>query len=174
MSTEAPRAGDVLDVVVEHLAPFGAFVGAGSHRGLINIPEISWRRISHPAEALSVGQTVRVRVLRINHRDNTFRDSLRALHPEENPWRYPSVFAVGNEFTGVVERVLNYGVFVELFEGERGLVRAEPGKPLPVVGQRIRVRVSAVNVEQRRVELAWLGHAAPSYDEGGSAPFPAR
>ena len=173
MTTESPRAGDVLAVVVERLENYGAWIAVGEHRGLIRIPEISWRRISHPSEALSVGQVVRVRVLHVDTRDNTFTASLRVLYPEEDPWRDPSVFAVGNEFTGVVVRVLEYGAFVELFEGERGLIRAEAGKLLPEPGQRVRVRVVAVDVESRQVELAWIGNAAPSYNGEESAPLPA-
>lgn len=148
------KPGDVIDVVVTQLEPYGAWIRHHDRVGLINIPELTWGWISHPSDVVQVGQQLRVRVLRVT--DKSYSASLRALHPEQNPWRNPPMFIVGAEFIGPVVQVMAYGVFVDLVEGERGLIRLEEGKSLPPLGQRVRARIVEVDAERRRIILSWM------------------
>ena len=88
-------AGDVVEVVVTRLEPYGAWVEADGRPGLIRIPEIGWSPISHPRDVLAVGQRVRAVVLQVGGADG-FNGSIRAARPERAARRAdPSAFAVG-------------------------------------------------------------------------------
>jgi small subunit ribosomal protein S1 len=149
---EPVAAGNTLEATVTRLENYGAWIESGGRVGLILIPEISWSRIRHPSEALSVGQQVTVKILNVA-KDGKFSASLREMHPELNPWRDPTVFAVGNEFTGPVVMVLEYGCFVELQPEVWGLLKREPWRRPLAVGNRVCVRVESLNADQQKIEV---------------------
>ena len=110
------QIGAILDVTVVNVRPYGLHVNADGIPGLILIPEMSWQRVSHPSEIAVVNDCIKCKVIRISP-DATegsprFTASIRDLHPELNPWREPSVYAVGTVFSGVVDRRMSYGVFI--------------------------------------------------------------
>ena len=110
------QIGDILDVTVVNVQPYGLHVNADGITGLILIPELSWQRISHPSEIASVDDCIKCKVNHIppdaTEASPRFTASIRDLHPELNPWRDPSVYAVGTVFSGVVDRQVSYGVFI--------------------------------------------------------------
>ncbi|MBT6284271.1 MAG: 30S ribosomal protein S1, partial [Rhodospirillaceae bacterium] len=115
------KEGQVLQGVVKNITDYGAFVDLGGVDGLLHVTDISWRRINHPSEALQVGQTVQVQVVRFN--SETQRISLGMKQLEADPWddvelKYP----VTSRFTGRVTNITDYGAFVELEPGIEGLV----------------------------------------------------
>ncbi|MBT5359870.1 MAG: 30S ribosomal protein S1, partial [Rhodospirillaceae bacterium] len=115
------KEGQVLQGVVKNITDYGAFVDLGGVDGLLHVTDISWRRINHPSEALQVGQTVQVQVVRFN--PETQRISLGMKQLEADPWddvelKYP----VSVRFTGRVTNITDYGAFVELEPGIEGLV----------------------------------------------------
>lgn len=114
--TSMVEIGDILDVTVVEVQPYGLHVDADGVPGLILIPELSWQRISHPSEIACVGDRIRCRVNHVppDETDDSarFTASIRELSPELNPWRDSSVYSVGTVFSGVVERQMSYGVFV--------------------------------------------------------------
>lgn len=115
------REGQILDGVVKNITDYGAFVDLGSVDGLLHVTDISWSRVNHPSEVLSLGQTVKVQVIKYN--PDTKRISLGMKQLEKNPWegievRYP----VGSKFKGRVTNIADYGAFVELEPGIEGLV----------------------------------------------------
>src|SRR3546814_12359926 len=104
-----------------YITDYGAFVDLGGVDGLLHVTDIAWRRINHPTEALQIGQTVKVQVIRFN--PETQRISLGMKQLEADPWdgveaKYP----VGTKFTGRVTNITDYGAFVELEPGIEGLV----------------------------------------------------
>ena len=145
-------AGQIIEAAVTRLEHYGAWIESGGQVGLIVIPDISWSRISHPSDVLTVGQRVTVKVLYVGA-DGKWRASLREVHPELNPWRDPSVFAVGQEFTGPVVLVTDYGCFVELRPEVWGLLRREHWPRTIEVGEQLQVRVVSMNAEDRKVEV---------------------
>src|SRR3546814_2325837 len=111
----------ILSGVVKNSTDSGAFVDLGGVDGLLHVTDIAWRRSNHPTEALQIGQTVKVQVIRFN--PETQRISLGMKQLEADPWdgveaKYP----VGTKFTGRVTSITDYGAFVELEPGIEGLV----------------------------------------------------
>ncbi len=108
--------GRIVTVKVTAVETYGLHVTCEGVRGVILIPEISWQRVSHPSQHAQLGDELRCQVIHVAADDRgevRFSGSIRQLHPEANPWRDPDVYAVGQEFDGVVARVTSYGVFVQ-------------------------------------------------------------
>jgi ribosomal protein S1 len=153
--------GQVRKGVVKSLTDFGAFVDLGGVDGLLHISEMSWGRIQHPSELLSEGQTVEVKVLRLDRDKEKISLGLRQVQP--NPWelateRYPE----GTVVEGKVVRLATFGAFVELEPGLDGLVHvsqladervAAPGDVVQV-GDHIRVKVLYVDPGAKRISLS--------------------
>ena len=155
------KEGQVLQGVVKNITDYGAFVDLGGVDGLLHVTDISWRRINHPSEALQVGQTVQVQVVRFN--PETQRISLGMKQLEADPWddvelKYP----VSARFTGRVTNITDYGAFVELEPGIEGLVHVSemswtkknvhPGK-IVSTSQEVDVMVLDVDPQKRRISL---------------------
>ena len=152
---EALAPGQIVEATVTRLEQYGAWIDCGGRTGLIVIPEVSWAPIRHPADVLALGQNVTVKILHLGE-GGRFSASLREVQPELNPWRDPSLFAVDSEFTGPVVRVMEHGCFVELRPDVWGLLRRDRWTRTYSVGERIAVRVEAVDVECRKIGVAEL------------------
>ena len=153
--------GQVLDGVVKNITDYGAFVDLGGLDGLLHVTDISWRRINHPTEALNIGQTVRVQVIRFN--PETQRISLGMKQLEADPWEgVGAKYPVGARYSGRVTNITDYGAFVELEPGVEGLVHvsemswtrknAHPGK-IVSTSQEVEVEVLDVDSHKRRISL---------------------
>ena len=155
------REGQVLQGVVKNITDYGAFVDLGGIDGLLHVTDISWKRINHPTEALQVGQTVDVQVIRFN--PETQRISLGMKQLEADPWEgVKAKYPVGVKLKGRVTNITDYGAFVELEPGIEGLVHVSemswtkknvhPGK-IVSTSQEVEVMVLDVDPERRRVSL---------------------
>jgi small subunit ribosomal protein S1 len=155
------KEGMILDGVVKNITDYGAFVDLGGVDGLLHVTDIAWRRINHPAEALQIGQQVRVQVIRFNA--DTQRISLGMKQLEVDPWegvteKYPA----NGKFSGRVTNITDYGAFVELEPGVEGLVHVSemswtkknvhPGK-IVATSQEVDVLVLDVDSSKRRISL---------------------
>ena len=155
------KEGSVLEGVVKNITDYGAFIDLGGVDGLLHVTDISWKRINHPAEVLSVGQTVKVKVIKFNE-DNQ-RISLGMKQLEEDPWQnVANKYKVDDVYTGKVTNITDYGAFVELEDGIEGLVHVSemswtrknvhPGK-IVSTSQEVEVKVLEVDPEKRRISL---------------------
>jgi len=155
------KEGQVLTGVVKNITDYGAFVDLGGVDGLLHVTDIAWRRINHPSEALSIGQTVKVQVIRFN--PETQRISLGMKQLEADPWEgVDQKYPVGTKFTGRVTNITDYGAFVELEPGIEGLVHVSemswtkknvhPGK-IVSTSQEVEVMVLDVDPVKRRISL---------------------
>jgi len=155
------KEGQVLSGVVKNITDYGAFVDLGGVDGLLHVTDISWKRINHPSEALSIGQQVQVQVIRFN--PETQRISLGMKQLEADPWEGVSAkYPVGTKFTGRVTNITDYGAFVELEPGIEGLVHVSemswtkknvhPGK-IVSTSQEVEVMVLDVDEQKRRISL---------------------
>jgi small subunit ribosomal protein S1 len=155
------REGQVLSGVVKNITDYGAFVDLGGVDGLLHVTDIAWRRINHPSEALTIGQTVKVQVIRFN--PETQRISLGMKQLEADPWdRVEVKYPVGAKYTGRVTNITDYGAFVELEPGIEGLVHVSemswtkknvhPGK-IVSTSQQVEVMVLDVDPAKRRISL---------------------
>ncbi|HMK69180.1 MAG TPA: 30S ribosomal protein S1, partial [Stellaceae bacterium] len=155
------QEGQILQGVVKNITDYGAFVDLGGVDGLLHVTDIAWRRINHPSEALHIGQTVKVQVIRFNK--ETQRISLGMKQLEADPWegvelKYPA----GARFKGRVTNITDYGAFVELEPGVEGLVHVSemswtkknvhPGK-IVSTSQEVEVMVLDVDPVKRRISL---------------------
>ena len=155
------KEGSVLDGVVKNITDYGAFIDLGGVDGLLHVTDISWRRINHPSEVLSVGQTVKVQVIKFN--EDTQRISLGMKQLESDPWaNVEGKYKVGEIYKGKVTNITDYGAFVELEDGIEGLVHVSemswtrknvhPGK-IVSTSQEVEVKVLEVDVDKRRISL---------------------
>jgi small subunit ribosomal protein S1 len=155
------KEGQALEGVVKNITDYGAFVDLGGVDGLLHVTDIAWRRIRHPSEALSVGQTVKIQVIRFN--PETQRISLGMKQLEADPWEGVDVkYPVRTKLHGRVSNITDYGAFVELEPGVEGLVHISemswtkknlhPGK-IVSTSQEVEVMVLDVDLNRRRVSL---------------------
>jgi small subunit ribosomal protein S1 len=153
--------GKVLEGMVKNITDYGAFVDLGGIDGLLHVTDISWRRVNHPSEVLSVGQTVNVQVIRFNA--ETQRISLGMKQLEADPWEgIEAKCPVGVKLKGRVTNITDYGAFVELEPGVEGLVHVSemswtkknvpPGK-IVSTSQEVEVMVLDVDPQKRRISL---------------------
>ena len=153
--------GQVIDGVVKNITDYGAFVDLGGIDGLLHVTDISYKRVNHPSEVLTIGDTVRVQIIRINK--DTQRISLGMKQLESDPWDGAgSKYPVGAKLSGRVTNITEYGAFVELEPGIEGLVHVSemswtkknvhPGK-IVSTSQEVDVVVLEVDQEKRRISL---------------------
>jgi len=174
------KEGQVLTGVVKNITDYGAFVDLGGVDGLLHVTDIAWRRINHPSEALHIGQTVKVQVIRFNA--ETQRISLGMKQLEADPWegvelKYPA----NARFRGRVTNITDYGAFVELEPGVEGLVHVSemswtkknvhPGK-IVSTSQEVEVQVLDVDPQKRRISLG-LKQCMPNPWEAFLEKYPA-
>jgi small subunit ribosomal protein S1 len=166
--------GKILKGVVTHLREFGAFVDMGGIEGLVPIVELSHRRVHHPSEVLSEGDTVEVKVLRIesaNPPEQTKeRITLSVKQCQAEPWSQAPL-KVGAPYTGKVVRLAPFGAFVELFPGVDGLLhvselgpkRVTHPKEMLSIGQELQVVLDSFSVEEHRASLR-MPQSAPTLE----------
>ena len=153
--------GQVLDGIVKNITDYGAFVDLGGVDGLLHVTDIAWRRVNHPNDALQIGQSIKVQVIRFNA--ETQRISLGMKQLEADPWEgIGAKYPVGAKYTGRVTNITDYGAFVELEPGVEGLVHVSemswtkknvhPGK-IVSTSQEVEVMVLEVDSEKRRISL---------------------
>lgn len=158
------KVGDELDAKVARLEAFGAFVDLGGIDGLVHVSEISLARIGHPKEALTEGQTVRVKVLRMETgKDGKQRIALSIRATGPDPWQgVESQFSEGQRVEGTVARLAEFGAFITLAPGLDGLVhvsevsRTRIGhvKEVLTLGQKVEAVVLGVDPDKKRISLS--------------------
>ena len=153
--------GQIVDGVVKNITDYGAFVDLGGIDGLLHVTDIAWRRVNHPSEVLSIGETIKVQIIRINHESH--RISLGMKQLQADPWEgIEAKYPVGAKFTGRVTNITDYGAFVELEPGIEGLIHVSemswtkknvhPGK-IVSTSQEVDVVVLEVDPDKRRISL---------------------
>ncbi|CDP50552.1 MAG: 30S ribosomal protein S1 [Devosia nanyangense] len=153
--------GQIVDGVVKNITDYGAFVDLGGIDGLLHVTDIAWRRVNHPSEVLSIGETIKVQIVRINHESH--RISLGMKQLQADPWEgIAAKYPLGARFTGRVTNITDYGAFVELEPGIEGLIHVSemswtkknvhPGK-IVSTSQEVEVMVLEVDPEKRRISL---------------------
>ena len=155
------QPGLVVEGQISNIVDFGAFVDLDGIDGLIHISELSWSHVNHPSEILSIGDTVKVKVLDID-RDRQ-RISLGLKQTQEDPWqRIVDTYNVGDELEGKVTKVVTFGAFVEILDGVEGLVHiselaphhVESPREIVHPGDAIRVKILEIDSERRRLSLS--------------------
>lgn len=154
-------AGDVVEGKIARLTNFGAFIDLGGVDGLVHVSEISYERVNKPADALKVGQEVKVKVLSVDAEKGRISLSIKQTLPE--PWeQVPEQVAEGDVLEGTVKRLTSFGAFVEVLPGVEGLVHisqishkhiATPNEVL-TSGEKVQVKVLSVDAADHRLALS--------------------
>lgn len=155
------KIGDRIKGQVKNLTDFGAFVDLDGIDGLLHVTDISWARVNHPSEALTVGQELDVVILDINH--DKERVSLGLKQTQANPWEnIEDRFPMGQTVKGKVTNLMPYGAFVQIEEGVEGLIHvselswtkriARPSDVL-TLGQEVEAMVLGINKEELKISL---------------------
>ena len=153
--------GQASEGVVKNITEYGAFIDLGGVDGLLHVTDMAWRRISHPSEIVSIGDTIKVQVIKINK--ETHRISLGMKQLENDPWdTVHTKFPLESVHRGRVTNITDYGAFVELEPGIEGLVHisemswtkknVHPGK-IVSTSQEVDVMVLEIDDPKRRVSL---------------------
>jgi len=153
--------GQVIEGMVKNITDYGAFVDLGGIDGLLHVTDIAWRRVNHPTEVLNIGQTVRVKIIKINH--DTHRISLGMKQLLDDPWQgIEAKYPLNGRLHGRVTNITDYGAFVELEPGIEGLIHVSemswtkknvhPGK-IVSTSQEVDVQVLEVDSVKRRISL---------------------
>ncbi len=155
------KEGSVVQGIVKNITDYGAFVDLGGVDGLLHVTDISWKRVNHPSEALQIGQTVDVQIIKFNEENQ--RISLGMKQLEADPWEgVASKYPLKMTMKGRVTNIADYGVFVELEDGIEGLVHVSemswtkknvhPSK-LVSTSEEVEVMVLEIDLEKRRISL---------------------
>ncbi|MGB9358886.1 MAG: 30S ribosomal protein S1 [Acidimicrobiia bacterium] len=168
------KPGDVRDGVVSSVVNFGAFVDLGGMDGLVHVSELSWQHVNHPGEVVNVGDKVTVRVLEVDY--DRERISLSIRQTTQDPWeQFIEGSDAGDVLDGAVTKTVPFGAFVSVGEGVEGLVHVSeiamhhvesPELELSI-GQQVRVKVTEVDADRRRVSLS-IKQALPEWEERSS------
>lgn len=158
---ERIQAGDEVAGTVRSLATYGAFVDIGGIDALLHVSDMSWTRVAEPAQALALGQTLTVKVLKVDREKKRVSVGLKQLSPD--PWEgVPERYPEGARVRGVVKRTTDFGAFVEVEPGIEGLVHISEmswsrrvHKPTDVVqtGEMVETVVLGVHRKERRISL---------------------
>ncbi|RBW53040.1 30S ribosomal protein S1 [Ruegeria sp. A3M17] len=153
--------GQTVEGVVKNITEYGAFVDLGGVDGLLHVTDMAWRRVNHPSEILTIGETINVQVIKINK--ETHRISLGMKQLQEDPWDLVAAkYPLSSVHQGRVTNITDYGAFVELEAGVEGLVHVSemswtkknvhPGK-IVSTSQEVDVMVLEIDGAKRRVSL---------------------
>jgi small subunit ribosomal protein S1 len=155
------QEGVVMEGVVKNVTDYGAFIDLGGIDGLLHITDISWGRVNHPSEKLSVGQTVPVVVLKYDGEKERVSLGMKQLTPD--PWlSVHERFPIGGRIKGRVKSITDYGAFVELEEGVEGLIHVSEMSwtkkvrhPSKIVSESDTVEavILGIDTEQQRISL---------------------
>lgn len=178
---EELQEGDVRSGRVVNLARFGAFVDIGGADGLVHLSELSWKRVNHPSEVLSIGDEIEVYVLNVDRENRRIGLSLKRLQPDPW-WRVEEHCQVGELVEGTVTKLAKFGAFAAIdgLEGVEGLIHISElsdehvEHPREVVGegQDLTLRVISVDVFRRRLGLSVRRVSSDEYVETDWAEEP--
>jgi len=158
---EEVTVGDTVEGMVKNLTDFGAFVDLKGMDGLLHITDMSWGRINHPSEMLTIAQMVTVQILEVDKEKERVSLGLKQLTP--NPWEdIEAKFPVGGHVKGRITKLVPYGAFVEVAEGVEGLIHVSElswtkriTRPSDVLemGQELEAVVLGINTEEQKISL---------------------
>ncbi|KPV43553.1 30S ribosomal protein S1 [Alicyclobacillus ferrooxydans] len=153
--------GSVVTGTVQRLTNFGAFVDVGGVDGLVHISELAWHHVDHPEDVVKPGDTVKVKILKVD--PDAGRVSLSVREAMPSPWEQGvQEFTPGSVVTGIVRRIVDFGAFVELKPGLEGLVHISQIAHQHVAqasdvleeGQEVKVKILSIDPERQRISLS--------------------
>jgi small subunit ribosomal protein S1 len=158
---ETLTEGQVVEGIVKNLTDYGSFIDLGGIDGLLHITDMSWGRVNHPSDVLSVGEKINVKILKYDRERERVSLGLKQITPD--PWlEVESTYPVGARVQGKVVSLTDYGAFIELEDGVEGLIhvsemswtkRIKHPNKLLTVGDEVETLVLALDIPNRRISL---------------------
>jgi len=158
---EKMKEGDIVDGIVKNLTDYGAFIDLGGVDGLLHITDISWRKVKHPSQYLTIAENVKVKILGVDKQN--LRVSLGLKQLDQDPWeKIIENYTTGMKINCQVTNITDYGLFVEIDQGIEGLVHVSEidwtnNNPNPQkianLGDEIEVMILEIDKKNRRVSL---------------------
>ena len=157
------KEGDIVDAQVKSILDWGAFLDLNGADALLHVTDLSYSRVNKPSDLLSIGQSIKVKIIKIDSETKRISCGVKQMHPDpyEN---LEKKYKVGKIYDGTVTKVVDYGAFVKLEEGLEGLVHQSclswtkknihPSKILSS-SQKIKVKVIELDTEKRRISLSY-------------------
>jgi small subunit ribosomal protein S1 len=165
--------GMTLEGIVKNITDYGAFVDLGSIDGLLHVTDISWSRINHPSEILTLGQKIKVKVIKFN--PETKRISLGMKQLDDTQWKKVNEeYYIGQKLKGKVSNITDYGAFIELNHGVEGLVHSseiswtkinQHPKKILNIGQEVDFTILEIDTEKHRISLSIKQCMANPWDD---------
>ena len=158
---ETAEVGKEYEGEVKSLTSYGAFVDLGGIDGMVHISELSWNRIKHPSQVVSVGDVLKVYIKALDPENN--RISLGYKKAEDNPWeKFLSEYQVGDIADAKIVSITSFGAFAQIVEGVDGLIhisqladrRVENVKDVVSVGDEVRVKITNIDEDSKRISLS--------------------
>ena len=158
---DSANVGDVFSGKVKSLTSFGAFVDLGGIDGMVHISELSWKRIKHPSEVVSVGDTLEVYIKDLDREAN--RISLGYKKTEDNPWEiFMSNYNVDDVVKATIVSITSFGAFAQIIDGVDGLIhisqiadrKVENVKDVLSVGDVVDVKIIDIDTESKRISIS--------------------
>lgn len=158
---ENVNVGDTFNGEVKSITSYGAFVDLGGIDGMVHISELSWKRIKHPKEVVSVGDTIEVYVKEMDKESG--RISLGHKKAEDNPWvKFTTNYKVGDVTEATIVSITQFGAFAQIIDGVDGLIhvsqisneRVEDVKSVLSVGQKVKVKITEINEDKKRISIS--------------------
>ena len=153
--------GDIIEGIVKNLTDYGAFIDLGGIDGLLHITDISWKKVKHPSQHLSIADKLKVKILALDKEKHRVSLGLKQL--DQDPWnKIIEEFEVGNKMTCGISNITDYGLFVEIKDGIEGLVHVSEidwtnNNPNPhkiaKIGDEVEVMILDIDIEKRRISL---------------------
>ena len=172
---DTAAVGDTFTGKVKSLTSFGAFVDLGGIDGMVHISELSWKRIKHPSEVVSVGDTLEVYIKDLNREEN--RISLGYKKPEDNPWEvFKANYKVGDVVDATIVSITSFGAFAQIIDGVDGLIhisqiadkKVDNVKDILSVGDVVKVKIIDIDTESKRISISMRALLEGSSDEEAS------
>lgn len=169
---ENAKVGDVYTGTVKSITNFGAFVDLGGIDGMVHISELSWKRIKHPSEVVSVGDVLEVYIKDLDKEAN--RISLGYKKTEDNPWEiFKAKYSVGDVVKATIVSITSFGAFAQIIDGVDGLIhisqiadkKVENVKDILSVGQEVDVKIIDIDTEAKRISISIRALLEPADDE---------
>ena len=156
--------GTLVNGIVKNITDYGAFLDLGGIDGLLHITDISWSRIKHPSEKLSVGDKIQVKVLKFDREKKRVSLGLKQLVEGENPWeKISEEIKEGDEVKGRITSFTDYGAFVAVKDGVEGLIhisemswgkKVKKPEEILKIGDEVNLKVIQVDQDHQRISFS--------------------
>ena len=158
---ETAQAGDVIEGEVKSITDYGVFVDLGGVDGLVRKLDLSWKRIKHPSDVVSIGDKIEVRIKDID--PETGKVSLVYKKDSENPWEiFKANYEVGQVVTAKIVSITSFGAFAQIIDGIDGLIhisqianqRVDNVADILSVGQTVEAKITEIDLDKKRISLS--------------------